>query len=230
MKYLKSYQLFERKGNYQLFHKTSSYSVLKEILKDGYIIAGGKNLDDVAWDMPIRKNVIPNWEEGKFLTISATRNLNYMDLPALELDVEKISDKYKIIPYSENPDFYIDFDDENLKPSKNKNLGKFQNMVRSKSKNAGNAYWRVKTNKNAFDYDIAEEIIITNKLDVGKYVKRIILDEQDYNKSINFIHEKYPNIEVIKIDTKYGKLGYADIKKALKQNKKSKVYQEFETI
>lgn len=35
MKYLTPYKLFERKGNYQLFHKTSS---LLDIIDSGYII------------------------------------------------------------------------------------------------------------------------------------------------------------------------------------------------
>ena len=32
-----------------------------------------------------------------------------LDLPDFEFDVEKLSDRFRIIPYSENPDFYIDF-------------------------------------------------------------------------------------------------------------------------
>jgi len=96
MKYLESFKLFERKGNYQLFHKTHN---LKEILNDGFIKAGEGYIPDDGpeWDMPLRKNVIANWKKDKFKTISATRNLNYLGLPALELDVEKISDKYKIL-------------------------------------------------------------------------------------------------------------------------------------
>jgi hypothetical protein len=120
MKYLQPFTLFERKSDYQLFHKTE-YEKLLKILKDGYIISGG-NEEDNYWDVAIRKNVFPNWEKGKYKTISATRNLNYFGLPALELNVEKISDRYKIIPYIENPDFYLELDDK-YKEVKNKNIG-----------------------------------------------------------------------------------------------------------
>ena len=109
MKYLQTYQIFERKGNYQLFHKTSS---LMTILRDGYIRCGGGEKDDAQfWNCFIRQSVLPHWkkDDPKFKTISATRNFYYFGLPALELDVEKISDKYRIIPFSENPDFYLDF-------------------------------------------------------------------------------------------------------------------------
>ncbi len=62
MKFLENFnKLFERKNNYQLFHKTAS---LKEILNDGYIYAGGKNKDSYPWwNFDVRKNVIPNWEK-----------------------------------------------------------------------------------------------------------------------------------------------------------------------
>jgi hypothetical protein len=217
MKYLQSFKIFERKGNYQLFHKTDN---LIEILESGYIIAGGKK-SDIFWDIQLRKNVISNWEEGKFLSISATRNLDYMYLPALELDVEKISDKYKIIPYIENLDYYLDFDDNKLEPNINKNLGKIQNKLRSKSKNSGEEYWKIKTKKNIFDFGIAEEIIITNKLDVSKYVKRIILEKsRSGNRTvIDIVNKKYPHIEIIEIDNSKG---YVNIKKEIKQKIKSK--------
>ena len=125
------------------------------------------------------------------------------------------------------------FDDNKLKKGSNKNLGSLQNMVRSKSKNAGKSYWRVKTDRGAFDFNIAEEIILTDKLDVSKYVKRIILQKSNWdykNKNIiELVNEKYPHIEVVEVD-RYK--GYADIKKALKQKEKTKekVLQEKKNI
>jgi hypothetical protein len=235
MKYLESYKLFERKGNYQLFHKTGSLTTLRSIIESGNIICGGGDDDEFNfWNFQIRKNVFPNWKKGdtKFKTISATRNFNYLDLPALELDVEKISDKYKIVPYSENPDYYLDsfgdgdgFGDNSAKLTpapKNKNLSFSQRQLRSTSANAGSQYWRVKTNKDVMDYGISEEVILTDKLDVGKYVKRIMLSKEGANKKIiELIKEKYPHIEVIELVSNY-KNGYADIKKALKQKKEIK--------
>ena len=221
MKYLESFKLFERKGNYQLFHKCRNIETLGKILKNGDIISGGEE-QEFEWDMPLRKNVIHNWERGKFKTISATRNFDYMNLPAFELDVEKISDKYKIIPYIENLDYYLDnfIDSKKLKFSKNPNLTNLQNQLRSKSKNAGKEYWKVKTQKDIFDFGIAEEIILTDKLDISKYVKRIILEKDRGNgKIIKLIKEKYPNIDVVEVDEHSG---YSDIKKALKQKDKVK--------
>jgi len=231
MKYLESFELFERKGNYQLFHKTSA---LSSILKDGFIIAGGKDNDADCdwWNVSIRKNVFPNWkkDDPKFKTISATRNLNYMGLPALELDVEKISDKYKIVPFSENPDFYLDFTGDNVfshenpkikyTPQINPNLDRLQNMLRTKE--AGHLYWKHKLKPDMMDFGIAEELILTDKLDISKYVKRIILDEydKDYEK---IIKKKYPQIEVIVLDKSgYSDFGYSDIKNAIRQKEKHK--------
>lgn len=212
--------LFERKGNYQLFHKTQS---LDSIIKSGYIIAGGDDEErPISWDVPIRKEIFPNMDKHGPKTISATRNLDYMSLPALELDVEKISDRYKIIPYSENPDFYLDFSKKHTIAPLNKNLTVLQRQLRSKD--AGELYWRPKTNKRSDDYGIAEEIIVADKLDVEKYVKRIILNK--YNKEYEkLIKKKYPNIEVVIIDKSRG---YSDIKKAIKQKERQKelVYQE----
>lgn len=238
MKYLLEYKIFERKGNYQLFHKTSN---LKGIITSGNIICGGDEGDVIWWNVELRKNVFPNWkkDDKKFKTISATRNLDYINLPALELDVEKISDKYRIVPFSENPDFYLDFKgdkwgnsnkEKSYKPNKNKNLTKFQNQLRSK--NAGELYWRTKTDIHAWDYGIAEELILTDKLDVGKYVKRIILDKNGYkNKDlIKLINKKYPHIEVVEIEKGKGSrsFNYMDVKKASTelQNQKELVLQE----
>lgn len=225
MKYINSYKIFERKGNYQLFHKTFD---LESILDDGYIKSGGKD-NESYWDMPIRKNVIHNWERGKFPTISVTRNLGYRGVPALELDVEKISDNYKIIPYMENPDYYLDFKGNKLEPTKNKNIDDFQNQVRSKTKNAGKEYWKQKTDKGSFDFDIAEEIILAKKLDVSKYVKRIIV--RHLNSTLkNILEDKYPHIEVVVLDKYSNNLGYSDIKKSLKQKSKVKDFILSESI
>lgn len=222
--------MFERKGNYQLFHKTGN---LDSILRDGYIIAGGKQEDDEYaakwWDFAVRKNVISNWEQNKgdkFITISATRNLDYFGLPALELDVEKISDKYKILPFSENPDYYLtDFEeDKELKPIKNSHLNYTQKLLRAKSKYANKKYWNVKTDKGDSDFGISEELILTDKLDISKYVKRIILQKDNYVRNKDFIkiiNEKYPNIEVVEIE-RWKHIGYIDIKKELRDKEQNK--------
>jgi hypothetical protein len=213
-------------------------SDLKGIITSGFIKCGGDEGGD-WWNHPLRKNVFPNWKKGdkKFKTISATRNLNYMSIPALELDVEKISDKYKIVPFSENPDFYLDYTGDNIgysaekrkdyKPTKNKNLTNFQNMIRTKDQDAGRLYWRPKTDTSAMDYGISEELILTDKLDVGKYVKRIILDKNEYrnNEIIKLINKKYPQIEVVEIEKgqeRNRSYKYMDVKRASKELQKQK--------
>jgi len=227
MRYIKPYKILERKGNYNLFHKTNN---LIEILKSGFIKAGGGNDKEASlWcDTVIRRNVINNKKYDKKLplTISATRNLDYLHLPALELDVEKLSDRYKIIPYSENPDFYLDFHDNKFKKCKSKNFkSRLGRELRSKSKGAGKDYWRVKTDKSHMDYGISEEIILTDKIDVSKYVKRIILNRRSWDDNqyiIDIIKKKYPHIEVVEID-KTSKIGYADVKKELKKEKEKEL-------
>jgi len=251
MKYIKEYKIFERKGNYQLFHKTNEYA-LNLIVNSGFIKCGGDSNDDEDdykwWNYGLRKNVFSDWKQDdkKFKTISATRNLDYLWLPALELDVEKISDKYRIVPFSENPDYYLDFyggDDgfassgekygkmksrkNPILPLKNKKkLTNFQNMIRSKSKDAGKLFWRFKTDKDVMDYGIAEELILTDKLDFGKYVKRVILRKDFGNeneKLIKLINKKYPNVEVVEIDRRNsGGFNYMDVKRVSKQKEKEK--------
>ena len=88
------FALFERKGDYTLYHKTMGEDTLFKILNDGYIKASGD------FDFEVRKNVISDWKPRKCKIISATRSFPYMGLPALELNVEKISDRYRIIPFS----------------------------------------------------------------------------------------------------------------------------------
>lgn len=228
MKYLQTYQIFERKGNYQLFHKTSS---LMTILRDGYIRCGGGEKDDAQfWNCFIRQSVLPHWkkDDPKFKTISATRNFYYFGLPALELDVEKISDKYRIVPFSENPDFYLDFKG---KPAKTK-LGNLQNLIRSKDKRTGKMVWRVKTDREAMDFGIAEELILTDKLDVSKYVKRIILEKPgkyNYRKNDDIkdiVKKKYPHIEIVEVD----KANYAEVKKEIKEKDKVKQLTESQNL
>jgi hypothetical protein len=68
-------------------------------------------------------------------------------------------------------------------------------MIRSKSKKAGNLYWKTKTNIDSMDFGIAEELILTNKLDIGKYVKRIFLDD-NVEKMAQKIKDKYPHIGI----------------------------------
>lgn len=70
---------------------------LYKILKSNTLKTAGE------WETSIRKNI------GVDNGISVTRNLvfakSYGDV--IEFDTQKLSDNYKIIPFSENPDFYL---------------------------------------------------------------------------------------------------------------------------
>ena len=222
------FAIFERKGEYPLFHITDN---LNSIIDDGYITGG------LEWDHPLRQNVIANWEQRKYKTISATRNLNYMAGDTFELNVEKITDKFKILQYSENPDFYNDFVSvgrtknpslggnhffkyNKMEPAKSPHVTDFQNQIRSKSKGAGDLFWRVKTDKKSMDFGIAEELILTDKLDIGKYVKRIFLELYvNYNETAQKIKDKYPHIEIYEKKDNY----YKSLKSPIKIGKKVQV-------
>jgi hypothetical protein len=127
---------------------------------------------------------------------------------------------------NDTKDVVVFFDEELYK-----NLINLQNLLRSKSKNAGKEFWKIKTDKDASDFGINEEIILTDKLDVSKYVKRIILEKNgggDSNRDIiELIHKKYPHIDVVEISSSGKKTGnnfnYSSVKKELKDRENIKI-------
>jgi hypothetical protein len=140
---------------YQLY-KGVNVDTFKKIMTDNLI----KN--DHTFDSGIRKGVI-----GKESAISATRNIRTAfdyGSDIFEFDMLKLSSKYKIKPFCENPDYYLDHPefDEN-----NPILGnKLAYML--KDKEQSKLYWRIKTDTKHFDFDICEELIVTDEIDISK--------------------------------------------------------------
>ena len=132
--------------NYQLFHGVDS---LLQILKSGVVI--GTN----HWDSPMKRNLLG----GTFDTMSCTRNFNaafkYGEA-VIEWDLPKLSSRYQVIPFCENPDFYTD----KVKNPKFGGKGSFGKSPKnntalfSKNKKDNEAYWKVKTDPRDFDYVI----------------------------------------------------------------------------
>lgn len=213
MKILLPYELFERKGNYQLYRGDDD---ITEQLETGYI------LGNQEWDSPIRRNI---GIEGD--TISSTRNFNYCHKffnIITEFDVEKISDNYKIVPFCENPDFWVD-----RLPQKKGLSGFFgggqgltYDPFNLKKKKYGEIYWKIKTDKNECDFGIAEELIVVKKLDFAKYVKAVYFkyEENENSYVIKLLKKKYPNVEIVNpYDSKkfhaFKTKKYKDFKKVL---------------
>ena len=183
---------------------------LYEILTSGKIIYFGE------WDSVIRKNM------GIKYGISVTRNFSYAERygDILELDTQKLSDKYKIVPFSENPDFYLWYsgdDSTNIKgkpPKDNTIKGNWINKaIHSKT---GKQYWDYKTNKNADDFAIAEEIIIAKEISI-KYIKKVYLKRYD-KKIKNLLDNLHIPYEIMDYDDNLSKINL--------KNKKIKAYSQ----
>lgn len=161
--------------NYPLY-KSVSTEVFEEILKDFKI----KNIG--TFDSPLRGLVIPS---GK--AISATRSFNYakkIGSVIFEFDMFKLSSKFKIKPFCENPDYYLDNFD-----AKEKNIDIYKNI---RDKFLNKEFWEVKTDKGHFDYGICEELIDAKEIDIRVYVKKIFIENTSaFNKDLEMLKDKY---------------------------------------
>jgi hypothetical protein len=112
---------------------------------------------------------------------------------------KKFSSDFKIIPFSENPDFYLDL--QKIHKLKFKNKEDLKKVLRFKEYN--DIYWKVKTDKNHDDFDIAEELIVADKIDIKKYVKKVIKKDykRDLNKNNEFDYWNKNNISISKFNT-----------------------------
>jgi len=150
------YEFINEGKNYHLF---KSVSDIFKILESGFIKNSGR------FDSSLRKDVI-----GVNYGISVTRNFHtavklYGEC-VIEFDVPKLTDKYKVIPFSENPDYFLHYKD------KYGIINSFKRMRKGKDKQDSKEFWKVKTDKSAMDFDIAEEIIVTNEIPI-KYIKKL---------------------------------------------------------
>jgi len=189
----KNYNLYKGVGN------------LDSILEDGVIKYSGD------WNSCIRNN--RGIKDG--VGISATRNFSaakgYGDY-IIEFDTQKISDKYKILPFIENLDYILDLS----------NKGKSTNPISKvyRYKEYGKEFWDIKTNRNAYDHDISEEIIVAKEIPV-KYIKKVYLvsDYDKRNQRIEFLLDQNNiSYEYISRDDKYlSKIKYKNKVKAHSQ-------------
>lgn len=172
------------------------------MLKDGYIKSGNVK----SWDSVIRRYL--GIKEG--VGISATRNFNYILPPIIEFDTNKLTDDFKVIPFSENIDFYIWF-----KKEYNKDIS-FDEIVKKyryeNDPKISKEYWRYKTDKNSFDFGIAEEVILTNKIPLN-YIKKVYIDDFNDKELLNLLVEN--GIDFVKYENSLSKIKYSNKNKKL---------------
>ena len=178
----KNYNLYKGVGN------------LKQILLDGKIKLL-KGEWGYQWSSDMRRNLGIKDEVGISVTRNFSTAVGYGDA-VIEFDTQKLSDKYKIIPIIENLDYYL-----NLPKEKTKKLSISKQL---RLKEFGKEYWNIKTNKDAFDFGIAEEIIVSNEVSI-KYIKKvyIIYSNRDRTKEIELLKLNNIPYEIISEDDKY---------------------------
>ena len=157
----KNYNLYKGVGN------------LKQILLDGKIKLL-KGEWGYQWSSDMRRNLGIKDEVGISVTRNFSTAVGYGDA-VIEFDTQKLSDKYKIIPIIENLDYYL-----NLPKEKTKKLSISKQL---RLKEFGKEYWNIKTNKDAFDFGIAEEIIVSNEVSI-KYIKKVYIFDRRDNLSV----------------------------------------------
>ena len=172
-----------------ILYKGVNDEVFLSILNDGFIKASDE------FNNPMRRNITTK------NVISATRNKNYafqVGRIVLVLNTTKISENFKIIPFCENPDYYLD-----LKKMNNLNTetdNDIKKILRFKEYN--DIYWKIKTDTNHDDYGIDEELIVADKLDITKYISYVYVET--YSK---YIINKYTSDTYIEIKRRLDKLG-----------------------
>lgn len=150
--------------------ESKTYNLYKGVTRLDEILNSGKLKYDDEWETAIRQNMgIP-----KGTGISATRifstALKYGQA-VIEFDIDKLSAKYRIIPFSENPDYYLWYIENDPQEG---------NFIKTAlhDKRYGKEYWDYKTNKDSADFNIAEEIILAREIPIT-YFKKIYLNTDD---------------------------------------------------
>lgn len=184
-------KLFEEfileKLNYNLYRGVYNADNLIDILDNGYIMSSN------SWSSTMRKNMKLNKKH-----ISVTRNFSYAlkISPVIEFDTDKLTDDYDVVPFLENPDFYIWY----LNNHNNNNL---TDIIKSDDKYINKEFWKYKTNKKSDDFGIAEEVIKSKKIPI-KYIKNIYIKEYDINdKLINKLVKLNIDFKIIDSTSKY---------------------------
>lgn len=196
--------------------ESKNYPIYKGVNDISAILNSGVIKDSGQWGSPMRTDM--GIKDG----ISVTRNfmtaVNYGDA-ILELDTVKLSDHYNIIPFSENPDYYLWYMSDRtfgdvIKGDKGPK-GKQKNALRDKK--YGKQYWDYKTNKKSMDFNIAEEVILAKQIPI-KYIKKVYLLRKHYQIEELLDKNNIP-YEVLDYEDKY-------LSKINLKNKKIKTYSQ----
>lgn len=171
-----NFKLNEEIKNYPLY-KGVMYGTMFKILKDNKIKSSFyKDEVDISFDSELREIVA-----GKHPVISASRSfetaLSYGRSGCVfEFDMFKLSSRYRIVPFCENPDYYLNLiKDKKDKKIEDKTIS-LPKMLRDKD--YSELYWKVKTDPNYYDFGICEELIVAKDIDITKYVKTIYTDNK----------------------------------------------------
>lgn len=159
------YEFITESKDYPLY-KGVSNNTMKKIVDSGYIIGTGE------FDSSLRELVA----KGK--CISATRNKDYstqVGTWVIIFDTKKLTSSYKVVPFCENPDYYLEL-------MKKEPLDSISKSIRKKD--YGDIFWKVKTDIKHDDFGICEELIVTDKIDIKRYIKKVLYCkhyDNDYN-------------------------------------------------
>lgn len=166
------YEYITESKDYPLY-KGVSNDTMKKIVDSGYIIGTGE------FDSSLRELVA----KGK--CISATRNKYYstqVGTWVIIFDTKKLTSSYKVVPFCENPDYYLEL-------MKKEPLDSISKSIRKKD--YGDIFWKVKTDIKHDDFGICEELIVTDKIDIKRYIKKVL-----YCKHYDNDHNSLPKNKI----------------------------------
>lgn len=152
----------------EFLNESKTYNLYKGVFDLDKILKSGKLICNNDWNTLIRNNL--NIPEG--IGISSTRVFStaakYGEA-VIEFDTDKLSANYRIIPFSENPDYFLWYKKYFGEPGSDEYVK--QGIL---DYQYGDMFWDYKTNKNAEDFNIAEELILAKEIPTS-YIKKVYL-------------------------------------------------------
>jgi len=153
----------------EFLNESKTYNLYKGVFNLDKILKSGKLKYSNNWDLPMRKNLnIP-----KGIGISTTRVFSTAakyGVSVIEFDIDKLSANYRIIPFSENPDYFLWYKKHFAEPGSEDYYIK-QSILDDQY---DDIFWDYKTNKHSDDFNIAEELILAKEIPI-KYIKKVYL-------------------------------------------------------
>lgn len=151
----------------EFLNESKTYNLYKGVFHLDKILKSGKLSNQDDWDTLVRKNI-----NAEGIGISATRVFSTAakyGKTVIEFDIDKLSANYRIIPFSENPDYFIWYKKHFVEPGSEDYIK--QSILDNQY---GDIFWDYKTNKYSDDFDIAEELILAKEIPI-KYIKKVYL-------------------------------------------------------